>query len=89
MNKKLLSVSIISAFTLAFATGCTTQEKTAPVVSVAEQAAPAISEIDRSYLLSSDRLTEVDGDTLAVASEEQVAALKAQFENLKDGRLNF
>ncbi|MEZ9569343.1 polysaccharide lyase 6 family protein [Vibrio splendidus] len=85
MNKKLLSVSIISAFTLAFATGCTTQEKTAPVVSVAEQAAPAISEIDRSYLLSSDRLTEVDGNTLAVASEEQVAALKAQFENLKDG----
>ncbi|MEZ9205533.1 polysaccharide lyase 6 family protein [Vibrio splendidus] len=85
MNKKLLSVSIISAFTLAFATGCTTQEKTAPVVSVAEQAAPAISEIDRSYLLSSDRLAEVDGDTLVVASEEQVAALKAQFENLKDG----
>ncbi|MCF7496471.1 polysaccharide lyase 6 family protein [Vibrio sp. L5-1] len=85
MNKKLLSVSIISAFTLAFATGCTTQEKTAPVVSVAEQATPAISEIDRSYLLSSDRLTEVDGNTINVASEEQVAALKAQFENLKDG----
>ncbi|MFA0228568.1 chondroitinase-B domain-containing protein, partial [Vibrio sp. 10N.261.45.A7] len=39
MNKKLLSVSIISAFTLAFATGCTTQENTAPVVSVTEQAA--------------------------------------------------
>lgn len=85
MNKKLLSVSIISAFTLAFATGCTTQEKTAPVVSVAEQATPAISKIDRSYLLSSDRLTEVDGNTINVASEEQVAALKAQFENLKDG----
>ncbi|MGF1826958.1 polysaccharide lyase 6 family protein [Vibrio splendidus] len=85
MNKKLLSVSIISAFTLAFATGCTSQEKTAPVVSVAEQATPVISEIDRSYLLSSDRLTEVDGNTINVASEEQVAALKAQFENLKDG----
>ena len=27
MKKKLISVSIISAFTLAFATGCTTQEK--------------------------------------------------------------
>ncbi|MCY9825455.1 polysaccharide lyase 6 family protein [Vibrio chagasii] len=85
MNKKLISVSIISAFTLAFATGCTTQEKAAPVISAAEQAVPSISEIDRSYLLSSDRLAEVDGNTLAVASEEQVAALKAQFENLKDG----
>ncbi len=85
MNKKLISVSIISAFTLAFATGCTTQEKTAPVTTAVEQAAPAINDIDRSYLLSSDRLAEVDGNTLSVASEEQVATLKAQFENLKDG----
>ncbi|CAK1745241.1 polysaccharide lyase 6 family protein [Vibrio crassostreae] len=85
MKKKLISVSIISAFTLAFATGCTTQEKAAPVISAVEQAVPSISEIDRSYLLSSDRLTEVDGNTLDVASEEHVAALKAQFENLKDG----
>ncbi|MFM2660953.1 polysaccharide lyase 6 family protein [Vibrio chagasii] len=85
MKKKLISVSIISAFTLAFATGCTIQEKTAPVISVAEQAVPSISEIDRRYLLISDRLTEVDGNTLDVALEEQVAALKAQFENLKDG----
>ena len=85
MNKKLISVSIISAFTLAFATGCTTQEKTAPVTTAIEQTAPAINDIDRSYLLSSDRLAEVDGNTLAVASEEQVATLKAQFESLKDG----
>ncbi|UPR34537.1 polysaccharide lyase 6 family protein [Vibrio cyclitrophicus] len=85
MKKKLISISIISAFTLAFATGCTSQDTPAPVINVAEQATPAISEIDRSYLLSSDRLTEVDGNTLDVASEEQVAALKAQFENLKDG----
>ncbi|MFA0725250.1 alginate lyase, partial [Vibrio sp. 10N.222.49.E5] len=75
MKKKLISVSIISAFTLAFATGCTSQDTAAPVIDVAEQAAPAISEIDRSYLLSSDRLNEVDGNTLAVASDEQVAAL--------------
>lgn len=85
MKKKLISVSIVSAFTLAFATGCTTQDNSASEVTAVEQATPAINDIDRSYLLSSDRLTEVDGDTLAVASEEQVAALKARFENLQDG----
>ncbi|MCW0469191.1 hypothetical protein OH492_09480 [Vibrio chagasii] len=37
---------------------------------------PSNSEIGRSYLLISDRLTGVDGNTLDVALEEQVAALK-------------
>ncbi|WP_299692492.1 polysaccharide lyase 6 family protein [uncultured Vibrio sp.] len=85
MKKKLISVSIISAFTLAFVAGCTGQENKAPAASAAEQAVHTVSEIDRSYLLSSDRLTEVDGNTLAVASEAQMSALKTQFENLKDG----
>ena len=47
MKRKLISVSIVSAFTLAFATGCTTQDNSAPEVTAVEQATPAINDIDR------------------------------------------
>ncbi|MCZ8486626.1 hypothetical protein O9993_18820 [Vibrio lentus] len=64
MNKKLLSVSIISAFSRSLCNRLRQHKKTASVVSVAEiKAAPAISEIDRKLPLSSDRLIEADGDT--------------------------
>lgn len=44
-----------------------------------------VTDITRDYLLTTDRLTTVDGAELASASEVEVLKLKAEIENAQDG----
>ncbi|WP_295891329.1 polysaccharide lyase 6 family protein [uncultured Vibrio sp.] len=83
MKKTLLSISVISALSVFTLAGCGTQSAHTGQDTSVEQ--KQVSEIDRDYLLQSDRLSEVDGAQLTEASESDVLALKSQLENAQDG----
>ncbi len=80
MKKTILTGLVAAAFTLSPAL-------VSPVIA-AETAATqinSVTEITRDYLLATDRLATVDGNTVAEASAEQTEALKQQLLNAKDG----
>ncbi|MGR5096576.1 polysaccharide lyase 6 family protein [Vibrio maritimus] len=87
MKKKAIALSLTAIFSSAVLVGCGANSNTDAQSQEASVAAEtvAFNEVTRDYLLSSDRLVKVDGAELTEVSPEQVAALKAQIENAKDG----
>ncbi|CAM4462806.1 polysaccharide lyase 6 family protein [Vibrio agarivorans] len=84
--KKTILAGLIASMSVVGLTACTsdnaaeTQTPPTPVTSDI-----SVTDITRDYLLATERLNTVDGAELTVKSEAEVAALKAQIENAKDG----
>ncbi|MFH0263230.1 polysaccharide lyase 6 family protein [Vibrio barjaei] len=90
MKKNVLALSLTAVFASVALVGCgnTNTDTTHANETMLQASVPmAFNEVTRDYLLSSDRLVDVDGATLESKSDQQVNALKSQLENAKDGEV--
>lgn len=90
MKKNVLALSLTAVFASVSLVGCgnTNTDTTHANETMLQASVPmAFNEVTRDYLLSSDRLIDVDGATLESKSDQQVNALKSQLENAKDGEV--
>ncbi|MCG9789906.1 polysaccharide lyase 6 family protein [Vibrio mediterranei] len=90
MKKNVLALSLTAVFASVALVGCgnTNTDTTHANETMLQASVPmAFNEVTRDYLLSSDRLIDVDGATLESKSNQQVNALKSQLENAKDGEV--
>ncbi|KFA98501.1 polysaccharide lyase 6 family protein [Vibrio sp. ER1A] len=90
MKKNVLALSLTAVFASVALVGCgnTNADTTHANKTMLQASVPmAFNEVTRDYLLSSDRLVDVDGAMLESKSDQQVNALKSQLENAKDGEV--